>query len=93
VRLPNPRVAIPVLVSAAAGAVVGYFVTDASCAPGSCHLAAAIVAVAVAVGAGLGVGIVVILAVRSFAEWRIQSERSGVITVEATSDGTEPPAC
>ena len=92
-RLPNPRIAAPILVSGIAGATVGYFVTDASCAPESCALAAGAVAVAVALGAAAGVAVVVVLAVRSFAEWRIQSEREVLVTVDDPSRDPEPPAC
>lgn len=88
-RLPNPRVALPVLASAAAGGVVGYVVTDASCAPGSCAGAAAAVAAGVALAAGVGVGVVVVLALRSFAEWRSLDER--VVTVPDPEEG--PPTC
>ena len=80
-RLPNPRLGVPILISAISGAVVGYFVTDASCAPTSCPIAASLVAVAVALAAGAGVAVVVVLAVRSFAEWRTQEERDVLVPV------------
>ena len=92
-RMPNPRVAIPVLISALAGGVVGYFVTDASCAPESCTTSAVIVAGLVAIGAGIGVGVVVVLAVRSFAEWRLQSEAEPVVTIEVPDGDPGPPTC
>ena len=92
-RVPNPRVAIPILVSAAAGGVVGYFVTDASCGPRSCPIEATAVGLAVALGAGIGVGVVVILAVRSFAEWRLQQETDPAVTIPAPERDPEPPAC
>jgi hypothetical protein len=90
-RRPNPRVLIPVLIAAAAGGVVGYFVTAASCAPGSCRTTAAIVASAVALVAGLGVGVVVVLAVRSFAEWRVHGERE--VLVVRDDSPADPPTC
>ncbi len=90
-RVPNPRVAVPVLLAAVSGAAVGFFVTRASCAPGSCLPSAIAVAVAVALGAAAGVGVVVVLAVRSFAEWRVHSEREVLVVEEAAQP--EPPAC
>lgn len=89
-RLPNPRLGVPILISAVAGAVVGYFVTDASCAPEACPIAASLVAVAVALATGAGVAVVIVLAVRSFAEWRVQSEREVLVTVPNPDE--EPPA-
>jgi len=91
--MPNPRVAIPVIVSAIAGGVVGYFVTDASCAPKSCTTSAVLMAGLVAVAAGIGVGVVVVLAVRSFAEWRAQTETEPVVTIEVPDDPPGPPTC
>ena len=90
-RLPSPWVAIPVLLAAVAGGLVGYFVTDASCAPGSCVAAATVVGVLVALGTGVGVGVVVVLAIRSLAEWRDHAERDVLIEVEPEDPG--PPTC
>lgn len=92
-RLPNPRIAAPILLAATAGGVVGYSVTDASCAPGSCPVAAVSVAVIAALGTAVGVAVVVVLAVRSFAEWRIQSERDVLVAVDDAERDREPPAC
>ena len=39
-RRPNFWVTVPIAVAALAGGVIGYFVTDASCAPESCTFAA-----------------------------------------------------
>ncbi len=83
-RLPNPWVAVPVLVSAVAGFLVGYFVSDASCAPGSCPVAASLVGVAVGLGVGIGIGIVVVLALKSLDEFRTHRERE--VTVEVDTD-------
>ena len=83
-RTPNPRVALPILLAAAGGAAVGYFVTAASCAPGSCLPAAVGMAVVVGLVAAIGVGTVVILAVRSFAEWREHTEREVLVMEEKT---------
>ncbi|MBI5157415.1 MAG: hypothetical protein HZA58_05300 [Acidimicrobiia bacterium] len=84
---------IPVGVSAVAGGVVGYFVTDASCAPASCTTPAVLMAAVVALAAGIGVGVVVVLAIRSFAEWRLQSEAGPVVTIEARDEDPGPPSC
>ena len=75
-RLPNPWVAIPVLLSGVAGGVVGYLVTDASCAPRSCATAAAITAAITGLVIAAGVGVVVVLALRSLDEHRTHQERS-----------------
>jgi hypothetical protein len=78
-RFPNPWVAVPVLVAGIAGGVVGYLVTDASCAPGSCALAAGITAVLAGAIIAAGVGVVAVLALRSFDEHRTHRERSVVV--------------
>jgi len=75
-RLPNPWVVVPVLLAGAAGGIVGYLVTDASCAPGSCAVAAAITAVLTGLVIAAGVGVVVVLALRSLDEHRTHQERS-----------------
>jgi len=85
---PNPWVVLPVLLATIAGGAVGYFVTDASCAPASCGVAAVAVALGVALAAAAGVGVVVVLAVRSLAEWRSQQE---IGTVESPSETTTDP--
>lgn len=90
-RLPNPWIAVPVLLSAVAGGIVGFVVTDASCAPGSCGAAAAVVAALVALGVGAGVGVVAVLAVRSIAEWREQADRE--ITLPVDDEPAGPPTC
>lgn len=84
-RLPNPWVAIPVIVSAVAGVVVGYIVMDASCAPGSCAAAAAVTGALVGLGAAAGVGVVAVLAVRSIAEWQEQRDREITLVVDDDS--------
>lgn len=89
--LPNPWIAIPALLSAIAGGVVGYVVTEASCAPGSCAGTAVVVSVLVALGTGFGVGVVAVLAVQSIAEWRRQAEREITVPVSDTPPG--PPTC
>jgi hypothetical protein len=85
--MPNPWVAFPVLVATIAGGAVGWFVTDASCAPDSCDVMAGSVAAIAAIGTGIGVGVVVVLALKSLAEWREHGDRE--ITVR--QDG--PPTC
>jgi hypothetical protein len=85
--MPNPWVAIPVLVATIAGGAVGWFVTDASCAPDSCTAMAGTVATIAAIGTGIGVGVVVVLALKSLAEWREHGDRE--ITVRREG----PPTC
>lgn len=89
-RMPNPRIAVPVALSGIAGGVVGYFVTAASCAPDSCRGAAIGMSLLVGLAVAGGVGVVVVLAVRSFAEWRQQSSAEPVVTVEEPQG---PPTC
>jgi hypothetical protein len=74
-RIPNPWVAIPVLLATVAGGVVGFLVTGVSCAPDSCTGAAIGVGLASALTALFGVGTVVVLAARSIAEWREVQDR------------------
>lgn len=90
---PNPWFVVPVALAALAGGAVGFFVTDASCAPDSCGAAAAAVAVGVALAAAAGVGVVVVLAVRSLAEWREQQDMDpgGPAAERAPDPG--PPTC
>lgn len=92
-RMPNPRVAVPVLLATAAGAAVGYVVTDASCAPQSCPGASVGVSALVGLGSGAGVLVVVILALRSFAEWRRQEDRTVVVPAPDDAMDHQPPVC
>lgn len=91
-RLPSPWVSIPVLVAAIAGGIVGYIVTDASCAPDTCVAAASVVSGLVAVLAGTGVGVVVVLALRSLAEWREHADRE-ILTAVDDDHEKGPPTC
>ena len=88
-RFPNPWVAIPVLIAAVAGGAIGYLVTDASCAPGSCAVAAGLVATFTAIATGVGTAVIAVLAIRSLSEWREHSERE--ITISQEREG--PPTC
>ncbi len=90
-RFPNPWVALPVALAAITGGLVGYFVTDASCTPDSCTVAAVSVALVVGIGSALGVGLVVVLALKSISEWREHTDRD-ILTVTDTDDPT-PPTC
>ena len=78
-RLPNPWVTVPTLLAGIAGGVVGYLVTDASCGPGSCGLAAAITAVVAGLVIAGGVAVVAVLALRSLDEHRLHRERSVLV--------------
>lgn len=88
-RLPNPWVAIPALLAGVGGGIVGYLVTDASCAPDSCGVAASITAVVVALGIAFGVGVVAVLALKSFDEHRIHRERMILTMVEGEESADE----
>ena len=89
-RLPNPWIAVPVLLAALGGAVVGYFVTDASCSPDSCAPLAVGVATISALAAAGGVAVVLVLAAKSLAEWRDHADRE---IVTETTDPPSPPTC
>ena len=91
-RLPNPWVIVPVTLAAIAGGVVGYFVTDASCAPDSCAIASVSVALVIAIGSAVGVGVVVVLALKSLSEWREHADRE-ILTVVDTDEPPTPPTC
>lgn len=93
-RIPNPWIALPVLTAAIAGAVIGFLVTDASCAPSNCTGAAIAVAVVAAATVGIGVGVVAVLAVRSIGEHReYQAMAETAPILEEPPAETEPPTC
>lgn len=79
------------VLAAVAGGVVGFFVTDASCAPGSCTPAAAVVAGVVAIVAAVGIGVIAVLALRSLDEF--QSHREREILTETDAAEESPPVC
>jgi len=83
---------VPITLAALAGGVVGYFVTDASCAPGRCTLAAVSMAVAVGIGTAVGVGVVVVLALKSLSEWQEHADR-GILTETDPAAPRTPPSC
>ena len=91
-RLPNPWVILPVALAAAAGWIIGFFVTDASCSPGSCTAAAAIVATLAAAATAIGVGVVVVLALKSLSEWREHADRE-ILTEVEPEEPVGPPTC
>ncbi|NQV05883.1 hypothetical protein HQ535_04985 [bacterium] len=76
-RLPNPWVLIPVAVAGIGSAIIGFQVTRVSCAPDTCTGAAVGIGLLAAILAVGGVGTVVVLAIRSFAEWRQLQARGG----------------
>jgi hypothetical protein len=89
VRRPNPWIAVPTVLAAAAGGFIGFFVTNASCSPASCPAAASLVGLGVGLASAAGVGVVAVLALRSIAEWREHAEREITIVVEDDSNGGE----
>lgn len=91
-RLPNPWVMVPIIVAGLAGGAVGYFVTDASCAPDSCTLPAVLVAVVVAAVAAIGVGVVTVLALKSLSEWKEHADRE-ILTTTDPGEPPRPPTC
>ena len=86
-RLPNPWVAVPALLAGIAGGIVGFIVTDASCAPGNCRVVASITAAIVGLGIAVGVGVVAVLALKSIDEHRVHRERMVLTMLE----GEQPP--
>ncbi|MDP2624396.1 MAG: hypothetical protein Q8Q29_11425 [Actinomycetota bacterium] len=84
-RLPNPWVAVPVLLSGLTGGAVGYIVTDASCGPGSCTVAAVIAAIVTGLAIAAGVGVVAVLALRSLDEHRVHRDRM-ILVVDPEED-------
>ena len=88
-RLPNPWVAIPVLVSTAVGWFVGSRVAGISCGADGC-VGQEIVWGAVGALVGfVGTLVVAVLAVRSLAEWAALTEAER----EQRSTRDEPPTC
>jgi hypothetical protein len=87
-RRPSPWFALPVVVAAITGGVVGGLVTQVSCAPNSCTAAAVGIGLLSALVSLVGVGVVVILAMRSIAEWR---ESPPAVSEESEDRG--PPTC
>ena len=79
-RLPNPWVAVPVLIGFLIGGVIGWSVTTVSCQPEGCPAAAVLVAIGSALLTAAGVLVVTVLVIRSLAEWQAASQR-----------GEEPP--
>ncbi len=91
-RRPSIWVTIPVLLGTVAGGLVGYLVTQVSCAPGTCTPAAVGIGLVSAVAAFLGIGTVVVLAVRSLAEWRELQDRPEP-TEAGRREDPGPPTC
>jgi hypothetical protein len=91
-RLPNPWVAVPVLLATVIGGVVGFQITRVSCAPDTCTGAAIWIGVVSALVALAGVGTVVVLAVRSIAEWREVEARGGPAASPPDRE-PGPPTC
>lgn len=89
-RIPNPWVLVPVLAAALGSAVVGFQVTRVSCSPGTCTASALGIGLLSAILAAAGVGTVVVLAIRSFAEWRALQERD---ETAPPPEDPGPPTC
>jgi hypothetical protein len=90
--MPNPWIAVPVLIATVAGAVIGFQLTTVSCAPEACTGSAVGIGLLSAAAAFFGVGTVVVLAVRSIAEWREQAARGGP-TPPDPDEEPGPPTC
>ncbi|HEX9977510.1 MAG TPA: hypothetical protein VGB41_02680 [Acidimicrobiia bacterium] len=90
-RLPNPWIAVPVLIAAIGGGAVGFFVTDASCAPGSCPIASSLAGALAAIVAGAGIGVIAVLALKSLDEFRTHRDREILTAVDADAEDPGPP--
>ena len=71
-RYPNPWVFGPAGLGLIIGAWLGYFIAELS---GTGTVAAVAIAAITGISAAIGVGIVSVLAIRSFAEWKIAEEK------------------
>ena len=87
--LPNPWVAIPVLVAAGVGWFVGSSVARVSCQPQSCTGDEILWGTVGAVVGFIGVLVVSVLVVRSLAEWAALSAEEKSQRQEKTG----PPTC
>lgn len=88
-RLPNPWVAIPVLIAAAVGYFVGSRVAGLSCGTDGCTGEQILWGTMGAAVGFIGVLIVSVLVVRSLAEWAALSEADKA----RRSRRDEPPVC
>lgn len=88
-RLPNPWVAVPVLLAAAVGWFVGSSVARVSCRPDSCTGDEILWGSVGAIVGFVGVLVVAVLVVRSLAEWAALSAQEK----QARADNKEPPTC
>ena len=88
-RLPNPWVAVPVLIAAAVGWFVGSSVARVTCRPDSCTGDEIVWGTVGALVGFVGVLIVSVLVVRSLAEWAALSADEKARRQEKT----DPPTC
>ncbi len=88
-RLPNPWVAVPVLVAAAVGWFVGSSVARVSCRPDGCTGQEILWGTVAALVGAVGVLVLAVLVVRSLAEWAALSAKEK----QERADNKEPPRC
>ncbi len=87
--IPNPWVAVPVLIAAAVGWFVGSSVARVSCRPGTCTGDEILWGTVGALVGFVGVLIVSVLVVRSLAEWAALSAEEK----RKREEETGPPTC
>ncbi len=87
--VPNPWVAVPVLVAAAVGWFVGSSVARVSCRPDNCTGDEVLWGTVGALVGFVGVLIVSVLVVRSLAEWAALSKEQK----QTRQEKNQPPTC
>jgi len=88
-RLPNPWVAVPVILASAVGWFVGSSVARVSCATGNCMGSQILWGTVGALVGFAGVLVVSVLVVRSLAEWAALSAEEK----RRRQEDREPPTC
>ena len=88
-RLPNPWVALPVLLATGIGWFVGSSVARVSCGPAGCTGDQILWGTVGAIVGFVGVLVLSVLVVRSLAEWSALSEDDR----RRRSEESEPPTC
>jgi len=73
---------LAIVIAGLSGGLIGYAVTDISCADG-CPVQAGLIGLASAVGCAIGVAIVAVLTLRAMAEWNAKEAQERARTEQA----------